>query len=133
MEEQNLEKIQKHEAEALERDGFYIHYVMEETANSHTHGLTESFGHPEIEINLSIHPDSVLVIMHKVVDLIKSGQSFSHGHVLESFFEDKFDAMFYSSPHGLRLIICDSTGCLNPNHMEEAYRIQFQGLRNQLH
>jgi hypothetical protein len=48
-------------------------------ANHHTHGVLESFGHPDLQVTLNIDPKDVHAIVKDMVNDIKKGKKFEDG------------------------------------------------------
>jgi hypothetical protein len=73
----DLEPLLRWQDEMIEKCGFYVHGVApelpDEFPNFHTHGLVESFGHPDLEIVFPLDPGLVQKIFWSAVRLIKAG------------------------------------------------------------
>ena len=88
--EKQPEDMVKWEDSMIEQYGFYIHYVPDtenEYVDCHTHGLTQSFDHPELQIVLSIPAAVVVSIMHDIVDMIRDGRKLEDGDLLDKIIE----------------------------------------------
>ncbi len=102
--------------EAVKKYGFAIHHVFGDTScpnntNAHTHGIMESFGHPDFQLCFNIHPDTVTDIFHNLVDAIRKGEKFEVGKLYDGYFIGGYKAKFIWATQGdrkvLRLLIPD--------------------------
>jgi hypothetical protein len=69
---------------ALEKYGFYVEYVSDDPDapnrfNCHTHGIEQSFGHPDFQICLPASQDSAMAIFHALVRDVKTGTQYQVG------------------------------------------------------
>jgi hypothetical protein len=120
-----LQKAAKHYREMMARDGFAIHAIIGET--THTHGLEESFNHPEIECVLYTSPDLLISLVHDLGMRVKGGTRFSDGELVDKLLQD-LPVKLVACADGLRLILPDPAGELEQDRMEPAYARQYDGL-----
>lgn len=125
---EGADSVLKWQTEMLEKHGWYIHYIIE-TSNHHTHGLTDKFNHPDLQIALNIDPKIVNSIFHRVVELIKKGRAFSHNDVVEHIIKAPFKVKFVNAKEEqrdvLRIILPDSSGNLDFDSIEKPYDLQY--------
>lgn len=111
------EEIEQVHKESLKKFGYWVDGLMNDFRcpygfNFHTHGLPESFQHPDIQICLPIDTDLVMSIIDYIVGYIKNGRKFESGvkytdtdpgpmHFIDAFEDDRLV---------LRLLIPDSDG-----------------------
>lgn len=76
----------KTQKEIMGEYGWVVHAVYETEegeldglCNVHTHGILETFNHPDLQIVLPIAPRANHQILSGVVDLIKNGKTFKDG------------------------------------------------------
>ena len=127
--EEAMEQMDQWEDECVEKYGFYVHYVNEgESIDVHTHGLAESLNHPDLQILLSLDPQTSHHIINGVVDRIREGESFSDGMVVEGLIKN-FPVKFIDAKEGnrdiLRIILPDPNGKLDLDEIDEKYAIQY--------
>ena len=112
------------EIDLLKKHGWIAHHVL--GVGSHTHGIWESFGHPDIEIALNIRPKDAHAIICNTLELIKN-QPIEVGKKYSRL--GSMDVTFIKSPteeNTLRLIIPDANGNLDFDAMDEPYKSQYQ-------
>lgn len=74
----------EHQQEMMQKHKFVVHYVIDtyefplddqllSYPSIHTHGLTEHFNHPEIELALPLEEQTAMYLMHTFVDKLKAG------------------------------------------------------------
>lgn len=127
-----IESIRERSELWQEQYGFYIHYVQLDDnsnyINCHTHGLTESYNHMDLQIVLSIQPNVATSIFHKIVSLISGGKKYSGiptsperifkdneiitSGIIEDGYPIKFKKMAETGREVLRLLICDENKIL---------------------
>lgn len=87
-----LAAIQRQQEEHMRRYGWYAHHVFDyyqETIygcaflNAHTHGLTESWQHPELQVVLPLPSETVQAILSNAVALIREGTVLQDGMHVE--------------------------------------------------
>lgn len=118
--EKQLELINKQEQEMLNLYGWYVHYVTDfkelrdkGMANIHTHGVSETFNHLDIQVVLPLSPEIIHPVLVKVVERIQMGETFEeHTHYRDIFFDK--NVCFVIREEGgrqvLRMLIPDSNG-----------------------
>lgn len=127
---EGIEAVRTHERECMEKYGWYAHFLYEE-GEMHTHGLPESFDHPDLEIRLPIEPKLGHSLFCNAVDLIKGGLKFEDGVLcnrIVSNFNVKFVAAIENGRPVLRIILPDPQGEIDEDKMEEAYAHQYAHL-----
>lgn len=72
------------EQEMLREHGWYVHFVPDDDKypnhiNFHTHGLEESFNHPDLQICFPLDIKTAHAIFNDAINLIREGTSFRAG------------------------------------------------------
>ncbi len=65
----------------MDKHGWYVHFVPNDDnfpnhINYHTHGLPESFGHPDLQICFPLSTEVAHQILSCIIDQIKNGEHF---------------------------------------------------------
>lgn len=132
--EEALAKLVKGHEAALAKYGYYIHYVMDAGPmglNAHTHGLVESFGHPDLQIVLPLSTNMVGSLLADAVALIKNGRRFASGEVTGGIVKNynvKFLAARENGRDVLRIIIPDAAGNLDYDRLSPDFTHQYDAL-----
>jgi len=79
-----MDAVLEKERKSMETMGWYAHYVPDAHdcpfgKNYHTHGLPESFNHPDLQICLGMRPETAHMIISNAVEEIKKGKKYEHG------------------------------------------------------
>lgn len=80
-----LEQIRAQHDGWLKKYGFYIHSVFPAAGQEHlgfdhhTHGIAESFRHPDFQIKLGVAQGIAAALFHDFVNRIKEGERFTVG------------------------------------------------------
>lgn len=135
--EKGVDAILEKQRDALEKHGWFAHYVTggdAETPNGynyHTHGFAENLGHPDFQICLRIDPNIAHTWFHYFATEIKAGKKFDPGSgpaILKAEF-CQFDIKLMRAKEGgrplIRIIIPDGKGSLDPLTMDPAYAEQY--------
>lgn len=118
-EEGSFEDLHRRHDEFLERYGWVAHYVMDDTAypnktNYHTHGLSENYNHPDLEICLPIRPEHAHAIFKAAVGRIKEGFVFKTGQTYSNIMTGGVSVTFVQvdndGPVRLRILLPDENG-----------------------
>jgi hypothetical protein len=117
----NMEDLLEWERQQLEQFGWFAHYVAgtpdcPNNTNYHTHGLTESFGHLDLQICLPVRHTLAHSIFSTVIGKIKVGQIFIEDKAYEEILKNyplRFALAFESGRNVLRLLIPDEQGRLD--------------------
>ena len=143
MDKEKYEQPMASRQNLLEKHGWLIDAVFDmegcetkcETGTGcdvHTHGLQESFNHPDLQCVLSVDPKMIHSIFCTIVDKIKDGQIFRSGKCYEDILKGGFKVRFVSAKQGdrevLRMILPDKHGKLHKSLMEESFKIQYNGI-----
>lgn len=120
----------------LKEYGFYTHYVPDDDEDSptqiniHTHGLPDSFDHPDLQIVVPLEPQTASQILHDIVSWIKKGNEVKV-NTPYSFFIKGMDVMFTWAVECdrdvLRLILPDTKGKLLPDEIQDPFSSQWEG------
>jgi hypothetical protein len=102
--------------------GWYAHYVYQDPAipagaNCHTHGLEETFGHPDFQLVIPLHPRVARGILNELVEGVKSGRRFEPG--LHTGVIRNISVLIAGTIEGgrqvLRIILPDRHGQIGPS------------------
>jgi hypothetical protein len=124
----NLEEWHKKQ---MAEHGWYCHMVgPDETgmSNYHTHGLKESFNHPDLQFVLPIRPDIAQGILSDMVKSIEEGEKFEPGKRYSRVIRNFDVAIISASESGrqvLRIILPDPNGNLDRGSMQDVYARQY--------
>lgn len=118
----------------MEKFGFYIHVVPKGDDqsptgfNAHSHGLSESFKHLDIQIVVPLPKKIALGVFHSVVDLIREGARFKVGKRYSNIILN-YDVMFIPAIECnrkvLRMILPDPQGNLLKEDINDKYALQY--------
>ncbi len=78
-------QIKQWEQEMMKTHGWYVHYISGKNgyANIHTHGLRETFNHPDLQIVMLLKPNIAQGIFTAMIDEIQMGQQFQEGKLYD--------------------------------------------------
>lgn len=85
--QKNHARLRKLMQDDIKKYGFHVHYILhhkEGFADYHTHGLVETFGHPELQIVMRFQFELAGGIFHDVVNEIRKGKKFEPGKEYEN-------------------------------------------------
>jgi hypothetical protein len=128
--ENGVESVQQKEREFMEKVGWFSHIVLDDPdyphgVNIHTHGMSESFNHKDIQICLPLDPKIAHWVFVTIYTRIKDGFIFTTGveydNVLENY-NVKFIDAFEGDRYVLRLILPSPKGEYDK---ESPYKEQF--------
>jgi hypothetical protein len=122
--------IKKFHEDSMREYGFYIHFVFDDCdspnhCNIHTHGIKESFNHPDFQICVNPGPQNTAGILHNLVNAIKAGASFEVGKKYPDIvinYDIEFIEALHNNRKVLRLLICN----VNGTYEGEMYQAQFR-------
>lgn len=127
--------VEMHEWEQtmLNKHGYYCHYVEDSSfpyeLNAHTHGLEDSFDHPELQIVFPLPMEVVGKIFSVVVSKIKDGHRFEadqdYSHLLKGDIKLRFVEAVDEGKHVLRVIVPDMHNATAQDRIHEDYRRQY--------
>jgi hypothetical protein len=133
--EQRFVEVRARQQQMIEKYGFTIDMVFpsggSEHWNIHTHGVLESFGHPDFQVVLNIGQRNVLGIFHLLVDRVKKGEKFVEGtdyDCIAQGFPTRFIKAKECGREVLRLIVPDTQGHLDPQSISYPYSLQYENL-----
>lgn len=128
------ESMLKWQEQMMKKHGWFIHFVYsKESLNAHTHGLIETFKHPDLQIVLPLGERTCHSVFHTVVDRIKKGDKFEHNQVAQEIIQNNLSVQFVEAQEGgrnvLRIIFPDKNGALDEDKMyQDMFRQQWIGL-----
>jgi len=141
MSEDRFEEMMAQRGKMLETHGWVVD-VVSDTKDSkcasgtgrdiHTHGIEESFDHPDLQCVLPVDPKMVHGIFAIIVEMIKKGRKFEAGKCYSDILPNKYKLRFLEAEENdrkvLRVILPDKEGKLHKELMQEDFRIQFNGI-----
>lgn len=120
-------EVKRQEEELMQKHGWIIHSVFETEknefsgmANTHTHGLSKTFSHPDFQMVLPIDPKITQQLFNILVELVKNGETFEEGKDYENVIENfsvQFKEFREDNRKVLRMILPDENGKM-PNDIE---------------
>lgn len=133
---QAFDELSAREDRSMAVWGYYIHYVTSDPevgpglANIHTHGIGETWGHPEFQVVVPIPPDVATAILDVLADRVKAGERFEAGRRYGDVIA-RLDVMMVEATEGgrpvLRVILPDPAGCLDREEIEPPWDRQWPG------
>jgi hypothetical protein len=126
---------QARDAAAIATFGWCGHYVYDDDEsptglNVHTHGLLESFGHPDFQIVLPLAERVAHAILITLADAVKEGRRFAPGDVAGGIIEG-YDVGFATATECgrevLRVIIPGPDGRVRRGEIGGGYEVQYDG------
>ena len=132
--EEAIDRVREREAEQMAARGWVAHHVAPDPdsptgVNYHTHGLAETFGHPDIQIVLPMTPAVTHGVASRVVELIEGGARFPPGDesdvVLKKGYRVRFVGATECGREVLRVILPDKDGRLDAEFADPEYAKQY--------
>lgn len=129
-----IQEHQEREKKSVEKYGFYVRLIDGEGPYGgiyNTYMLPESFGHPDLQIVLSLDPQVAMSIINRCVDKIKSGMTFEPNKVYADVLNDygvKFVPCFDEERKILRIIMPDAQNNLDQDVIQEGFAEQYHGV-----
>lgn len=122
--------------EMMNRHGWIVDSIFDKEKNivcdTHTHGLKEKFGHPDLQCVLPMNPKTTHTIFCAIVNKIKNGQTFKSGKCYSEIIKDhkvRFIKATESDRKILRMILPDQHGKLHRELMkDEVFKSQYDGI-----
>ncbi|WP_433863854.1 DUF4262 domain-containing protein [Sphingobacterium thalpophilum] len=124
-------KLDSWSRDMMVRHGWYVHFVPNDddfpnSINYHTHGLPESFGHPDLQICFPISTEVAHQILSYIVDQIKSGEQFEPNRQYEKIIGNNLNVEFIEAMECnrklLRIVFPNKDG----NYDGEVFSSQFE-------
>lgn len=130
-----MEQLHEQQDRMMGQYGFYCHYVFgspdePNKVNIHTHGVLESFQHPDLQMVLPLPQKVALNIFHNIVDRIKEGEVFIPNSIVYGVIKTlpvKFMAAQEGDRDVLRIIFPDKQGIIEQEYMDHNYAQQYEG------
>ena len=125
------------ENEALEKHGWYVHYVGADEDvptgyNAHTHGLVEKYGHPDLQIVCPLPPQVAHGTFWNIVNRIAAGEKFKNGDIVENIAGNGYKVKFVNAWENdrlvLRVIIPDKHHNLDRDTLTGNFELQYKDL-----
>lgn len=134
--EEAAARYKEWEAAKMAEYGWVVHFVKDEDSptglNIHTHGLQESFDHPDLQVVLPIPTNIIQPILHTIVDRIKAGERFSDGETIENVISNGLSVKMVNAKESdrevLRVIFPDQLGNCDSWSMKDPYLRQYGDL-----
>ena len=117
-----ISAFQRQQMEMLAKYGWFAHYVSDDPdapmgVNFHTHGMDETFDHPDLQIVFPIDPKIAHSLFWEAINQIKSGKKFRDGDVVDKIVGNGFSVKFVEAQENertvLRMILPDKYGNLD--------------------
>lgn len=129
--EARVAELREQQLKWVEEHGFYAHWVAPRVGHpedgphqSHTHGLVESFSHPDLQIKFPLQGATANSIFHTFVNRIKSGEKFYANQDYEGILTGNYKVRLIPAVECgrpvLRIIIPPKSGELDREKMHEA-------------
>ena len=113
------------------RHGWYVHFVPNDqhfpnSINYHTHGVLESFGHPDLQICFPLSTEIAHQILSIIVNQIKKGEHFEPNRRYEKIIDDNLNIEFIEAMEGNRKILRIVFPNRDGSYEGEAFSAQFE-------
>lgn len=99
----------------------------------HTHGIQESFDHPDLQCILPADINIIHSIFCIIVENIKRGKKYESGKCYGDILNNGYKLRFIEATQGgrrvLRVILPDRKGKLHKNLMQKEFQIQYNGIK----
>ncbi|QIH33465.1 DUF4262 domain-containing protein [Sphingobacterium sp. DR205] len=124
-------KLDAWSKDMMDRHGWYVHFIPNDNVfpnkiNFHTHGLPESFGHPDLQICFPISTEGAHQILSYIIDRIKSGEQFEPNRQYEKIIGNNLTVEFIEAMECnrklLRIVFPNKDG----NYEGEVFSAQFE-------
>lgn len=80
-----INRMQLRQAHQIEQIGWVVHAITDEPT-AHTHGLDETYNHPDFEVRLAIGPRERYNLLRTLAEAVKQGQVFRAGGEISTLF-----------------------------------------------
>ena len=131
------EAVEKRQQEAMEKHGWYAHFIVGDDPasptgfNYHTHGFTDTFHQPDLQAVLPLDPKVVHDIFAEIADRLREGTKFVVGKPIGDIVRGGYKIMFAIAHESdrvvWRLIIPDPHGNLLKETVEGLFAEQWEG------
>lgn len=133
--EQREQEVNDWHKKQVEKHGWYVHYVTSDDdesptgTNIHTHGIRETFNHPDLQIVIPLPQEVVMSVLHVAVNRIKEGESFSEGMRRSNILAGDYDVTFIKAKENgrevIRIVLPDADGNLHPESITDNFAKQY--------
>jgi hypothetical protein len=135
--EDALTEVRRQHAAAIAEHGWCCHVVPDDRDsptgfNAHTHGLEDSYGHPDFEIVLPLPFAVAHQILINLVAEVKAGRQFKAGDLASQIIRGFNLGLALAVEGGrevLRVVIPDPEGRTARGEIGEEYAVQYIGTR----
>lgn len=126
--EQGVEKALEHQQAMIKQYGWVAHYLTDHDrqsptgCNVHTHGVMESYNHPDFQCVVPIPPTIVHSLISTLVNRVKAGERFEAGKRYDKVVLNMDVTFIEATETGrtvLRLILPSANGSLDPATMDQ--------------
>jgi len=125
------------EEEKIRKHGWFAHFMVDGLPNGmadiHTHGIAETFGHPDLQLTVNIGERNAMGIFHALVRRIRGGEVLRVGVDYEDIargYRTKFTHAGEDGRPVLRLIVPDVAGTLERETMDLMFAKQYECLES---
>jgi len=128
-----LQQFLREQEEMMKKYGWFAHYVNDDSEyvlgiNYHTHGLPETYDHPDLQIVFPLEPKLAHSLFWNVINKIKDGEHFKDGDTAEGIvkgYSVKFMEAVENDRTVLRIILPDKSGNLERKDLTEQLAKQY--------
>lgn len=108
--EEAIARIKARDAERIGQFGWIVHYVTGDPAmpyhvNIHTHGLPDSYGHPDLQLVAPLAMDIVQSIFRNIIERIVKGDRFQPGVVYDQILGNGYSCTFAEATECNRAVL----------------------------
>jgi hypothetical protein len=135
--EEAMDEVRRRQAAMIAEHGWCCHIVPDDHDSpmgwdAHTHGLEDSYGHPDFEIVLPLPYATAHQILCNLVDGVKAGDRFKAGDAAGGIIRG-YDVGFADATEGgrdvLRVIVPDPEGRTARGEIGGEYGRQYEGTK----
>lgn len=135
--EEAIAEVERRHDEIRSKGELVAHFVFDhpETpwgVEAHTHGVLESFGHPDFQIVSRLPPGAACEILGNLVESVEAGRRFAAGETAAKIIRG-LDVGFAEATEGdrevLRVILPDQRGRLARGEIDPEFARQYSGTR----
>ena len=129
------EKARQWEEKCMKSHGWYCHFIFDDkdspyNRNVHSHGVLESFDHPDFQVMGAIHAETCHHIIAGVIDQVKDGKKFKSVDKLGNIVNDTMDILFIDAKECgrdvLRIILPDPDGNVDADKIDSKWVGQYR-------
>lgn len=132
--EMGMDKVAEFDRKAMEKFGWYCHFVPGDEQsptglNMHTHGLTVSRNHPDLQLVLPLSMQILHGVFCRAIQLIDEGRPLEAGQIRHDILSNEMPVRIVKATECdrsvLRIILPDENGCVDSGELDELYNKQY--------